>query len=103
MLVPEDAARFAERLAAIVATPPAHRAIIRAVDAGLDRSTPFLALEYAPGESLDVMLRRAPGCRAMPVLREIAAAIDAGSWAAAPVTARCVRATSSWRSRDRHS
>jgi eukaryotic-like serine/threonine-protein kinase len=83
MLVPEDAARFAERLRAMVETPPAHRAIIRGVEAGLDRSTPFLALEYAPGESLDALLRQSgvwPIGRALPVLREIAAAIDA-SWA----------------------
>jgi len=58
MLVPEDAARFAERLRVIVDTAPAHRAIIRGVDAGLDGSTPFLALEYAPGESLDALLRQ---------------------------------------------
>ena len=83
MLVPEDAARFAERLRAIVDAPPAHRAIIRGVEAGLDRSTPYLALEYAPGDSLDVLLRQSgawPAVRALPVLREIAAAIDA-SWA----------------------
>ena len=82
MLVPEDAARFAERLRALVETPPAHRAIIRGVEAGLDRSTPYLALEYAPGESLDSLLRQSgawPVSRALPVLREVAAAIDA-SW-----------------------
>lgn len=84
MLVPEDAARFAERLRAMVETPAPHRALIRGIDAGLDRSTPFLALEYAPGDSLDVLLRQSgawPAVRALPVLRELAAAIDA-AWAA---------------------
>jgi serine/threonine protein kinase len=84
MLVPEDAARFAERLRAIALAPPAHHAIIRGIEAGLDRSTPYLALEYAPGDSLDVLLRQSgawPAVRALPVLRELAAAIDA-SWAA---------------------
>ena len=84
MLVPEDAARFADRLRVIVETPPPHRALIRAIEAGLDRSTPYLALEYAPGDSLDVLLRQSgawPSVRALPILREIAAAIDA-SWAA---------------------
>jgi len=43
-----------------------------------------MALEYAPGESLDALLRQSgawPIARALPVLREIAEAIDA-SWAA---------------------
>jgi serine/threonine-protein kinase len=82
-LVPESAARLADRLRAMAASRPAHPAILGASDAGLAGSTPYVALEFAAGESLDVMLRQSgtwPVARAMPVLREIAAAIDA-SWA----------------------
>jgi serine/threonine-protein kinase len=53
------------------------------MDAGRERSTPFLALEYASGESLDVVIRqsaRRPSRRLCQSLRVIADAIDA-SWA----------------------
>ncbi len=83
-LVPEDASRLADGLRALAASTAAHPAIVGAVDAGLEGATPFIALEYASGESLDVILRQSgawPVARALPVLREIAAAIDA-SWVA---------------------
>ena len=54
-LVPENAARLAERLRALAATKVAHPAIVAAVDAGLSGATPFVALEYAGGESLGVI------------------------------------------------
>jgi serine/threonine-protein kinase len=82
-LVPEDAARLAERLRALTQTTVAHPAIVAAVDAGLNGSTPFVALEYAGGESLDVVSRHVKVWtleRALPVLDELAQAIDA-SWA----------------------
>lgn len=82
-LVPEDAARLADRLRALAAERPAHPAIVGGVDAGLAGSTPFIALDYASGESLDVLLRQSgawPIARALLMLREIAVAIDA-SWA----------------------
>ncbi len=82
-LVPEDAARLADGLRALAAGQPAHPAIVGGVDAGLEGATPFIALDYASGESLDVLLRQSgawPVARALPVLREIALAIDA-SWA----------------------
>ena len=83
-LVPEDAMRLGDRFRAFVAAPAPHPAIIRAMDAGLERSTPFLALEYASGESLDVVIRQSgpsPMANALPILSVIADAIDA-SWAA---------------------
>jgi len=82
-LVPEDAARLADRLRALTQTKVAHPAIVAAVDAGLNGSTPFVALEYAGGESLDVVSRHVKVWtleRALPVLDELAQAIDA-SWA----------------------
>jgi len=81
-LVPEDAARLAERLRGLAETPVAHPAIVAAVDAGLSGATPFVALEYAGGESLDIASRSLKAwtlARALPVLDELAHAIDA-SW-----------------------
>ena len=72
--------KLADQLRALTARPVAHRALIRLVDAGLDGATPFVAL--VARESLDVVIRQSrawPLARALPVLREIAAAIDA-SW-----------------------
>jgi len=68
----------------LVAARSISPAIARALDAGLDQSTPFLAMEFAPGDPLDALLRQSgawPASRAVPVLREVAAAIDA-AWAA---------------------
>lgn len=81
-LIPEDAARLAEVFRTLASHPPAHPAIVGAVDAGLDGSTPFLALEYASGDSLDVSLRQSGATaigRALPMLALLAEAID-GSW-----------------------
>jgi serine/threonine protein kinase len=82
-LVPEDAVRLADRLRALATKLPAHPAIVGAVEAGLQGTRPYIALEYATGESLDVVMRQSgavPLARALPILREIARAIDA-SWA----------------------
>ena len=82
-LVPEDAAKLADRLRALTQTTVAHAAIVAAVDAGLTGATPFVALEYAGGESLDVVSRHVKVWtleRALPILDELAHAIDA-SWA----------------------
>src|SRR5438552_2991501 len=82
-LVPEDAVRLADRLRALATTRVAHPAIVAAVDAGLNGATPFVALEYASGESLDVVSRHMkawPLARALPLLDELARAVEA-SWA----------------------
>ncbi len=80
-LVPEDVARFAEALRRLALHPTPHPSIVRVLDAGLEGTSPFVAMEYASGESLDVALRDfTPGLgRSMPVLIDIARAIDA-SW-----------------------
>lgn len=81
-LVPEDAARLALGLKALVARPLAHAGIIRGVEAGLDGATPYMALDYAGGDSMDVTIRQTGASTALavlPVLREVARAIDA-SW-----------------------
>lgn len=54
-----------------------------AVDAGLEGTTAYLAMDYVAGETLDVAFRHlapAPLDRALPVLTQIADALEAG-WA----------------------
>ena len=52
-----------------------------AVDAGLEGTTAYLAMDYVAGETLDVAFRHlapAPLDRALPVLTQIADALEAG-------------------------
>ena len=81
-LVPETAAAVAERLRALAEVPVPHPAMAGAVEAGLEGSTPFIALEFLSGDTLDVMLRQsgpfAPK-RALPILHVIAEAVDAAA------------------------
>ncbi|HYN06016.1 MAG TPA: PEGA domain-containing protein [Vicinamibacterales bacterium] len=81
-LVPEDVARLADALRRLAANPTTHPGIVRVLDAGLEGTSPFVAMEYASGESLDVALRDfTPGLgRALPLLIDIGRAIDA-AWA----------------------
>jgi serine/threonine-protein kinase len=82
-LVPEVSSRVAETCAALIEMPHAHPAIVRVVDAGLEGSTPYVALEYASGDALDVFLRQTRGLpidRALAVLAPLAEALDA-AWA----------------------
>ena len=81
-LVPEDVARLADAFRRLAANPTTHPGIVRILDAGLEGTSPFVAMEYASGESLDVALRDfTPGLgRALPVLIDIGRAIDA-AWA----------------------
>ena len=81
-LVPEDVARLADALRRLAAHPTTHPGIVRVLDAGLEGTSPFVAMEYASGESLDVALRDfTPGLgRALPVLIDVGRAIDA-AWA----------------------
>ncbi len=79
-LTPSQVPVVVEALKGIVARPVDAAAVVRAVDAGLEGSLPYLALEFVSGESLDAVLRDA---RSMPVAavtaccRAIAEAIDA--------------------------
>jgi serine/threonine protein kinase len=83
-LVPEDVARLAEAFRRLAAASPSHPGLVPAVDGGLEGATAFLAMDYIAGETLDVAFRHlapAPLDRALPVLTQIADALDAG-WAA---------------------
>jgi serine/threonine-protein kinase len=82
-LVPEDVARLADALRRLAAASPQHPSLVPAVDAGLEGATAFLAMDYVAGETLDVAFRHlapAPLDRALPVLTQIADALEAG-WA----------------------
>ncbi len=82
-LVPEDVARLADALRRLAAATSSHPAVVPAVDAGLEGATAFLAMDYVAGETLDVAFRHlapAPLDRALPVIEQIADALDAG-WA----------------------
>jgi serine/threonine-protein kinase len=83
-LVPEDVARLAEAFRRLAAASPSHPSLVPAVDGGLEGATAFLAMDYVAGETLDVAFRHlapAPLDRALPVLTQIADALEAG-WAA---------------------
>ena len=83
-LVPEDVARLAEAIRRLAAASPSHPSLVPAVDGGLEGATAFLAMDYVAGETLDVAFRHlapAPLDRALPVLTQIADALEAG-WAA---------------------
>jgi serine/threonine protein kinase len=82
-LVPEDVARLAEAFRRLAAASPSHPSLVPAVDGGLEGATAFLAMDYVAGETLDVAFRHlapAPLDRALPVLTQIADALEAG-WA----------------------
>ena len=82
-LVPEDVARLADALRRLAKASPVHPNLVPAVDAGLEGTTAYLAMDYVAGETLDVAFRHlapAPLDRALPVLTQIADALEAG-WA----------------------
>lgn len=77
---PQTVARLADALRRLADRPLTHPAAVRVVDAGLEGTMAFVAMDYASGESLDVAMRHTmpvPIDRAVPVLAEVAAAIDA--------------------------
>jgi serine/threonine-protein kinase len=79
-LVPEDAARLADSLRQLATAALAHPNIVAPVDAGLEGTAPYLAMDYVAGETLDVALRHlapAPLDRALPLLWQAARAIEA--------------------------
>ena len=83
-MIPEISARLAEVLQRMTTAPVKHPAVVDMLDAGIEGSTPFLAMEYVAADTLDVVLRRlAPASleTAVPLLRQVAEALEAG-WAA---------------------
>lgn len=82
--MPEAVAQLAESLRRLAGSRLKHPAVVSAIDAGLEGTIAYLAMEYVAAETLDVALRHlapAPIDRAWPILGHIAEAIDAG-WAA---------------------
>ncbi len=83
-IVPEQVAQLAEALRRLVATAPPDPRLVPLVEAGLEGTTAYLVMEFVLAETLDVALRHlapAPLDRAVPILAEIAEALDA-AWAA---------------------
>lgn len=83
-IVPEVTATLAESLRRLAATPVDSPRVVPVVDAGLEGMTAYLASEYITAETLDAAVRRmapAPLDRAMPILRQVAEAIEA-AWQA---------------------
>ena len=83
-VIPEISARLAEVLTRMASAPVKHPAVVDTLDAGIEGSTPFLAMEYVAADTLDVVVRRlAPASLdiAVPLLRQVAEALEAG-WAA---------------------
>jgi hypothetical protein len=83
-VVPETVAKLADSLRRIPASGMANPAIVQVLDAGLEGMSAYLAMEYVSAETLDVALRHlapAPLDRALPILTDLAKAIEA-AWAA---------------------
>jgi serine/threonine protein kinase len=83
-IVPEEVARLAESLRRLAASEVRQPTMVAVLDAGLEGTTAYLAMEYVSAETLDVALRHlAPASldAALPVLSQIAEAVDEG-WAA---------------------
>jgi Protein kinase domain/PEGA domain len=84
-ILPEQVGRLADALRRLASGAiPAHPGIVSALDAGFEGTTPYLASEYVTAETLDIALRHlapAPIEQAVPLISQIAGAIDAG-WAA---------------------
>lgn len=82
-LVPEDVARLAESLRRLAPSLPSDPAIVTVVDAGLEGTTAYVAMEYVTAETLDVALRHlapAPLAVAVHIVEQLAHAIDT-AWA----------------------
>lgn len=83
-VVPETVAKLAGNLRKLSTNGLANPAVVQVLDAGLEGMSAYLAMEYVSAETLDVALRHlapAPLDRALPILAELAKAIDA-AWAA---------------------
>jgi eukaryotic-like serine/threonine-protein kinase len=79
---PEQARELAQALDALCDRLPRHPAIVAPITAGLEGSSAYLATECVAADSLDARLRRrvTGGFRqSLPVLRQVAEAIDAAA------------------------
>ena len=79
-LTPELADELADALERLVGAGLAHPGIVTPLAVGCEGSVPYLAQEYVAAESLDVAMRHyAPAAaeRAMPLLHQLAGAVDA--------------------------
>jgi serine/threonine-protein kinase len=83
-VVPEAVAELAGHLRRLPASGLTHPGLVPVLDAGLEGMSAYLAMEYVSAETLDVALRHlapSPLDRALPILVDLAKAIEAG-WAA---------------------
>lgn len=77
---PEQIDRFAGALEHLVSAGLSHPSIVAPVDTGIQLGIPYLVSDYAPGESLDAILRRdaaTSAARALTLVRGLGAAVDA--------------------------
>lgn len=84
-LTPELADELADALQQLVGAGLAHPGIVTPLAVGCEGSVPYLVQEYVAAESLDVAMRHyAPAAaeRAMPLLHQLAGAVDAAHDAA---------------------
>ncbi len=64
--------------AGLQSTPPVHPLIVPLLDVGLEGTTPYVVMAFQPGETLDIVLRRAMPMsidRALRILRPLAATL----------------------------
>ena len=82
-LLPEHLPQFADALGSLVARPVDDSGVVAAIDSGVEGTTPFLALEFVSGETLDAILRESRQLtpltpeQALDVCSAIGRAIDA--------------------------
>ena len=79
-ILPEQVVRLADALRRLQSAPPVHPLIVPLLDVGLEGTTPYVVMSFQPGETLDIVLRRAvpmPVERAIAILRPLAATLAA--------------------------
>ena len=79
-LLPEQLPEFAEALRSLVTQPIDDPGIVRAIETGVEGTTPFLALEFVSGDTLDAVLRESrllSGEQVLAVCGAIGRTIDA--------------------------
>ena len=77
-LLPEQIVRLADALRRLQSTPPVHPLIVPLLDVGLEGTMPYVVMAFQPGETLDIVLRRALPMsidRALRILRPLAATL----------------------------
>lgn len=81
-LTPEQAEALAEEFRRLTLVELASPRLAAPIDAGVEESVPYLAQQYAAGESLDAALRQygpAPASDAARLISHVADALDAGA------------------------